>query len=248
MQCFHGLIDEASYYNRALSATEIQALYTAGSAGKCQTPVPPSIQKPPQSQTVAPGSNVSFSVVAAGTSPLSYQWRFNGAGIAGATSSVLTLTNVQLASVGTYDVTVTNLYGSTNSAGATLTLLGSGACTPAPAGLVSWWPGEGTAADAVGTNNGVLLNGAGFGAGEVGQAFSFDGDAQAVFVPYTRSLLTTNYTAEAWVKPLTQVSDPINQEQIIGQAGGWQLVVRPGVAGVSVAFCSQPAQAASPVS
>ena len=100
----------------------------------------------------------------------------------------------------------------------------------------AWWRAEGNALDAAGTNNGVLGNGAGFGAGEVGQAFSFDGDTQAVFIPYTRSLLTTNYSVEAWVKPLTQVSDPSNQEQIIGQAGGWQLVVRPGVSGVSVAF------------
>ena len=32
---FNGLIDEASIYNRALSAAEIQAIYSAGSAGKC---------------------------------------------------------------------------------------------------------------------------------------------------------------------------------------------------------------------
>src|ERR1019366_7027700 len=185
VQCFHGLIDEASYYSRALSAVEVQTLYAAGSAGKCQTPVSPSILTPPQNQAVPPGGTVSFNVVAAGTSPLSYQWHFNGAGLAGATSSVLTLTNVQLASVGTYDVTVTNLYGSTNSAGATLALLGSGACTPVPAGLVSWWTAEGTAADAVGVNNGVLFPGAGFAAGEVGQAFSFNGITQCVTVPYS---------------------------------------------------------------
>lgn len=33
---FHGLIDEASLYNRALSANEIAAVYAAGSAGKCR--------------------------------------------------------------------------------------------------------------------------------------------------------------------------------------------------------------------
>jgi len=38
---FNGLIDEVDIYNRALSATEIQSLYTANSAGKCQ-PLPPS--------------------------------------------------------------------------------------------------------------------------------------------------------------------------------------------------------------
>ncbi len=37
---FHGLIDELSVYDRALSASEIEAIYKAGSAGK--SPVPPS--------------------------------------------------------------------------------------------------------------------------------------------------------------------------------------------------------------
>src|ERR1019366_4485442 len=55
-------------------------------------------------------------------------------------------------------------------------------------------------------------------------------------VPYSRSLVTTNYSVEAWVKPLAQVSDPLNQDQIIGQAYGWQLVGRPGTSGISVAF------------
>lgn len=32
---FHGLIDEAEVFNRALSASEIQAIYDAGSVGKC---------------------------------------------------------------------------------------------------------------------------------------------------------------------------------------------------------------------
>lgn len=34
---FNGLIDEASVYNRAVSAAEIQAIYDAGAAGKCNT-------------------------------------------------------------------------------------------------------------------------------------------------------------------------------------------------------------------
>jgi hypothetical protein len=33
---FNGLIDELAIYNRALSATEIQAIFSAGSAGKCK--------------------------------------------------------------------------------------------------------------------------------------------------------------------------------------------------------------------
>ena len=36
-----GLVDEVEYFNRALSASEIQAIYNAGSAGKCRTCTPP---------------------------------------------------------------------------------------------------------------------------------------------------------------------------------------------------------------
>jgi hypothetical protein len=35
---FAGLMDEVSLYNRALTAAEIQAVYNAGSAGKCRLP------------------------------------------------------------------------------------------------------------------------------------------------------------------------------------------------------------------
>ena len=44
-----------------------------------------------------------------------------------------------------------------------------------PAGLVSWWPGDGNANDIVGDNHGTLENGATFATGKVNQAFSFDG-------------------------------------------------------------------------
>jgi Concanavalin A-like lectin/glucanases superfamily len=33
---FHGLVDEAEFFNRALTASEIDAIYNAGSAGKCR--------------------------------------------------------------------------------------------------------------------------------------------------------------------------------------------------------------------
>jgi hypothetical protein len=111
---WNGLIDEVSIYNRALTATEIQSIYSAGSSGKCPV-VPP--------------------------------------------------------------------------------------CASVPSGLVSWWPGEDNADDVAGANNGTLVNGAGFAAGEVGQAFSFDGTSY-VSIPDSPSLdtLTTSITIEAWIK------------------------------------------------
>ncbi|MHB8519117.1 MAG: FG-GAP-like repeat-containing protein [Limisphaerales bacterium] len=43
---FDGLIDEVSIYNRALTATEIQAIYNAGSAGKCAPITSPGVTPP----------------------------------------------------------------------------------------------------------------------------------------------------------------------------------------------------------
>src|SRR5206468_4947485 len=107
---------------------------------------------------------------------------FNGAVIEGATGSTLTLTNVQVSQAGTYIVQVTNALGSASSPNVSLAVSPAPACVAPPAGLVSWWKGEGNAGDSVGANDGALLNGAAFGTGEVGQAFSFDGMSQHVRV------------------------------------------------------------------
>ena len=64
--------------------------------------MPPGIVVPPQSQTVMEGSNVTFTVTASGTPPLSYQWQFNGTNQDGATSSVLTLPGVTTNQAGEY--------------------------------------------------------------------------------------------------------------------------------------------------
>jgi hypothetical protein len=108
---------------------------------------------------------------------------------------------------------------------------------PSPPGLVSWWRAEGDARDAAGGNLGTLGNGVAFVPGRVGQAFSFNGDNQYVRIPYSPTLIASNYSVEAWVKPLTQVSDPISQDLIFGQAiGTVQLVARPGATGVRIVF------------
>ncbi len=82
----------------------------------------PWITTEPQSQAIIAGRNVSFLVVANGTTPLTYQWTFNGAPMEGATASTLTITNVPPAVSGDYTVIVTNSLGSVTSAVATLTV------------------------------------------------------------------------------------------------------------------------------
>src|SRR5690349_12781058 len=72
----------------------------------------PSITTQPQSQSVMAGSNVAFTVVAGGQTPLSYQWALNGirlsnsARISGATTPTLVISNVINADGGNYTVTV----------------------------------------------------------------------------------------------------------------------------------------------
>jgi len=71
----------------------------------------PSLLQLSPDQTVYSGSNVTFSVTAAGRAPLAYQWRFNGADIPTGTAASVVLSNVQPADAGSYTVTVTNAQG-----------------------------------------------------------------------------------------------------------------------------------------
>jgi hypothetical protein len=203
---FAGGMDELSIYSRALSPAEILAIYNADAMGKCPPAgVAPTITQQPTNVTAHVGDNVSFGVVAAGTAPLSYQWRFGGTNLAGQTGTSLSLTNVQLVNAGNYSVLVTNAFGSILSSDAPLNVLPLATnCTLAPAGLVSWWRSESNALDSVGSNNGVLVNGTGFAPGKVGTAFSLDGASQYVLVKGTPSLnvgLGAGLTFEGWIKP-----------------------------------------------
>src|SRR5712675_2030194 len=83
--------------------------------------VAPAIYGQPLSQAVLPGSNATF-VVSAATPPLTYQWRFNGGNISGATNSTFTITNAQPANTGAYAVVISNSSGAITSSPANLYL------------------------------------------------------------------------------------------------------------------------------
>src|SRR5262249_34071872 len=195
-----GKMDEMSIYNRVLSGTELQAIFNAGSAGKCATAVSPTITSQPADQAALTGSSATFTVSAAGTSPLTYQWRFNGTNINGATTTSLTLTNVQFANAGNYSVLVTNQVGAITSSNAVLTVNAPPPCFAVPSGLVGWWKGEGNTLDQGGTNNGTLAGNTTYGPGRVGQGFVFDGNGDGVLIGNPAALQLQNFTIETWIR------------------------------------------------
>jgi len=105
--------------NSAGSATSNNATLTVNQA----VAVAPSITTQPVNQTVTAGQTATFSVLASGTAPLSYQWRKNGTNITGATSSSYTTAATTTADSGsTFSVVVNNSAGSATSNSATLTV------------------------------------------------------------------------------------------------------------------------------
>lgn len=88
---------------------------------------PPRILSQPVNKTVQSGNSAVFSVLASSSSPLSYQWRFNGQNIPNATSATLNLSSVAAVDSGGYSVQVWNAYGSVVSAPAHLAVLADGA-------------------------------------------------------------------------------------------------------------------------
>jgi len=120
LNSFYGSIDELAIYNRALTAAEIGAIYTNAVGGKCPVAYPPNLVFVPASQSVALHGSTSFTVSAAGTIPLSYQWLLDGTNLPGATNPVLPLTSIQFNQAGSYSVTVSNSVNSVTSTNAIL--------------------------------------------------------------------------------------------------------------------------------
>lgn len=69
-------------------------------------------------------------------------------------------------------------------------------CVTPPAGIVSWWPGQNSAVDVVGSNNGTFAANT-YAAGKVGAAFQLDGVDD--FVDVGAGFTLDALTLEAWV-------------------------------------------------
>ncbi len=90
--------------NSGGSVTSAVAILTVNVPASVSTPLASSL-------VVTQGDSFTLCLSAAGTSPLSYQWRYNGVSLGGATDSCYMRSNVQTNDAGTYSVIVTNVAG-----------------------------------------------------------------------------------------------------------------------------------------
>jgi hypothetical protein len=112
---FDQLVYSAVVLNSAGSAVSSNAVLTVL--------LPIVILEQPTNQSVRVGFSATFRVNAVGSSPLSYQWRFNGTPISGATSATYVLSSAQPTNAGAYSVAVTDINGTVFSSNAILTVL-----------------------------------------------------------------------------------------------------------------------------
>jgi hypothetical protein len=134
--------DQAGVYN-------VSIFNSAGSVRSADALIsvlfPPSIVLQPTNRAVrirpdpqsAPTTNTTFVTAASSiNSALSYQWRFNGVNIPGATSPTLTVTNVQLESEGLYSCAISDSVDTVETVGARLTPWIAPAVVQPPVGQV----------------------------------------------------------------------------------------------------------------
>lgn len=112
-------------------------------------PIPLSISGP-SNLALCAGSSATFKVTASGTSPITYQWRTNGAPVAGATASNYTLSTpgASAASIA-FDVVVKDAFGSVTSSVAQVSFSTNSPTIISQPQSVILWPGVTNAAFSV---------------------------------------------------------------------------------------------------
>jgi hypothetical protein len=160
-QRFQGSVDDVRLYNRALSRSEVQALYQFA---------PPAVEfiTHPIDQIAQAGDQIEFSVEVSATASVQYQWQFNGVDIAGESGPTLSLPHLDPLDAGSYQVIAITSEGQATSEAAVLTVVSKpmGDALDAPYllwktdGDVPWFPQEIVSQDGTSAaESGTLANG-----------------------------------------------------------------------------------------
>jgi hypothetical protein len=140
---------------------------------------PPLITSDPEDQTANLGAAAVFSVSATGSLPLTFQWRKAGSPLAGATNQMFAIASVTTNDFGSYDVVVSNAFGTLASLSANL--------TPAPTNQPPATPAI----------SGITLN------ADRSVTMFFHGGTGETY----RVLAATNLVPGAWLPVSTNVAD-----------------------------------------
>ena len=187
--------------------------------------LPVTITSQPQSQSAPAGTNVTLSVTATGTAPLTYQWWNSAGAILDATNASYSLNPAQTNDSDNYYVIVANDYGAITSAVATLvvylpvTITSQPQSQSAPAGAevtlsvtatgtapltYQWWNSAGAIPDA--TNASYSLN----------PAQTNDSDNYFVIVANDYGAITSAVATLVVYLPVTITSQPQSQSAPAG--------------------------------
>ena len=108
-------------------------------------------------------------------------------------------------------------------------------CTLPPAGLITWWRGEGNANDSVGAINGTSNSGVSFAPGKIGSGFVFDGVSgytnMSVIQGTALDPQSADFSVMLWVQTVQEGSSTylILGNADFGQAPGFRILYQPQV-------------------
>lgn len=206
-----------------------------GSITVIATEGPPVITRQPQSLTVNPSNPATFAVIAAGPRPFDYQWQKNGSPLGAAKASNYNIASASTNDSGDYQVVVTNAYGTSTSAVATLTVVPAVPSSITNGLLVYLNFDNNINAQAGTTNNGSLyMGGATLGpryiAGMIGQAANFANAATsgqpndwAISLANLDWLYANSFSVSLWERTATTGDGALmgNKDWTSGANVGW---------------------------
>ena len=223
--------DNGAQFTVVVSNTAGSVTSGAATLGVTAAPVAPSITSQPANQTTFAGQTATFSVIASGTVPLSYQWQKNGAAIGGAISSSYTTPAEITADNGAqFTVVISNAAGTIASNAATLTVNPDPVAPSITAQPASQTINAGQTATfsvtATGTaplsyqwqRNSAAINGATSSSYTTPAEAASDNGAQfSVVVSNSAGTVTSNAAILTVNAPPAVTAQPVNQTVAVGQ-------------------------------